>query len=287
MTNQVANIVQCIPVVGNDIAPTAAWISQRGLDVLGRCAIALIILVLGAFLIKFVTAAVRKALQKTKRINALLEKFIVSVVSKTGWAIVLMVVLEKLGVDVGPLVAGLGVTGFIVGFACQESLANLAAGIMIALNQPFKVGDYIIADSVQGSVLELNMMATVLATADNKRITVPNKSVWGGPITNFSALGKRRVDTVVGIAYGSDIAKAIRIAMEAVMQVPGVLEDPAPVVAVAALDSSAVNLNVRPWANCSDYWAVYSGTQQAVKEAFDKNGISIPFPQIDVHMVNA
>ena len=287
MTNQVTNVVQSVPVVGGDLAPAASWLSEHGMEMLGRCAAALVILILGGIVVKLATMAFHKTLQKSKRVNPLLEKFLASVASKTGWAVVLMLVLGKLGVDVGPLVAGLGVTGFIVGFACQESLSNLAAGIMIALNQPFKVGDYIVAGGVEGSVLELNMMAAVLATADNKRVTVPNKSVWGGPITNFSALGKRRVDTVVGIAYGSDIEKAVRIAREAVMQVPGVLEDPAPAVAVAALDASAVTLNVRPWANCADYWAVYSGVQRAVKEAFDKNGVHIPYQQIDVHVKNA
>ncbi len=286
MTNEVANVVQSIPVIGGDLAPTATWITEHGMDILERVLAALIILVLGGLVVKFVTAAVRKALQKAKRVNELLEKFLVSVVSKTGWALVLMLVLDKLGVDVGPLVAGLGVTGFIVGFACQESLANLAAGIMIALNSPFKVGDYVIAGGIEGSVLELNMMAAVLATADNKRVTVPNKSVWGGPITNFSALGTRRVDTVVGIAYGSDVAKAIRVAKEAISSLPGVLENPAPVVMVGSLADSAINLYVRPWAKGVDYWDVYSGAQQAVKEAFEKNGIKIPFPQMDVHMVN-
>ena len=287
MTNQVTNVVQSIPVVGGDLAPAASWLSEHGREMLGRCAAALVIRILGGIVVKLATMAFHKTLQKSKRVNPLLEKVLASVASKTGWAVVLMLVLGKLGVDVGPLVAGLGVTGFIVGFACQESLSNLAAGIMIALNQPFKVGDYIVAGGVEGSVLELNMMAAVLATADNKRVTVPNKSVWGGPITNFSALGKRRVDTVVGIAYGSDIEKAVRIAREAVMQVPGVLEDPAPAVAVAALHASAVPLNVRPWANCADYWAVYSGVQRAVTEAFNKNGVHIPYQQIDVHVKNA
>jgi len=287
MTNQVVEAVHSLPVVGDDIAPAAEWVIENGLDFLGRVLVALVILVVGGLVVKLAANAVRKALQKAKRVNELLEKFLVSVVSKTGWAVVIMLVLGKLGVDVGPLVAGLGVTGFIVGFACQESLANLAAGIMIALNQPFKVGDYVIAGGVEGSVKELNMMAAVLATADNKRVTVPNKSVWGGPITNFSALGTRRVDTVIGIAYGSDIAKAIRVALETVAQVPGVLEDPAPSVSIAALGDSAITLNVRPWASSADYWAVYSGVQKAVKEAFDKNGIAIPFPQIDVHMANS
>ncbi len=286
-TNQVASAVQSIPLIGGDLAPAANWVSQHGMDFLLRCVGALLIIIVGAIVVKIATAAVRRSLLKAKRVNELLQKFIVSVVSKTGWALVLMLALGKLGVDVGPLIAGLGVTGFILGFACQESLSNLAAGIMIALNQPFKVGDYVIAGGIEGAVLELNMMAAVLATADNKRVTVPNKSVWGGPITNFSALGKRRVDTVVGIAYGSDINKAVEVARAALAQVPGVLADPAPGVAVGSLDASAITINVRPWANCADYWAVYSGAQQAVKEAFDKNGIQIPFPQMDVHVKNA
>ena len=286
-TNQVASVVQSIPLIGGDLAPAANWISEHGMDFLLRCVGALLIIIVGAIVVKIATAAVRRSLLKAKRVNELLQKFIVSVVSKTGWALVLMLALGKLGVDVGPLIAGLGVTGFILGFACQESLSNLAAGIMIALNQPFKVGDYVIAGGIEGAVLELNMMAAVLATADNKRVTVPNKSVWGGPITNFSALGKRRVDTVVAVAYGTDLTKAVSAARAALAKVPGVLPDPAPTVAVGLLGESSVTINVRPWAACADYWTVFSGAQQAVKEAFEREGISIPFPQLSVHMANS
>ena len=287
MTNDVVSVVQSIPVVGGDIAPAASWISEHGLEMLSRLVSALVIFVIGVIVVKLVTAMVGKALEKTKRVNALLEKFLLSIVSKTGWALVIMVVLGKLGVDIGPLVAGLGVTGFIIGFACQESLSNLAAGIMIALNSPFKVGDYVIAGGIEGSVKELNMMATVLTTPDNKRITVPNKGVWGGPITNFNALGTRRVDMTVGIAYGSDMAKALEIAASVTASVPGVLQDPPLAVSIAGLDSSAITLNIRPWANSADYWGVRSAVQKAVKEAFDKNGIEIPFQQIDVRMKTA
>lgn len=266
------------------VAGAWGWVVQHGLEFALNAAAALLILLAGGLAVKAMTAAARGALQRTKRVNELLEKFICSVVNKAGWAVVLMLALQRLGVNVGPLIAGLGVTGFILGFAFQESLGNLASGMMIALNQPFKVGDYVIAGGVEGSVLELNMMAAVLATADNKRVTVPNKTVWGGAITNFSALGKRRVDTVIGIAYGSDIAKAKAVALEAVKAIPGVLADPEPGVAVASLDDSAVTLAVRPWSSCADYWAVKDATQHKVKEAFDKAGIEIPFPQIDVHM---
>jgi len=193
-------------------------------------------------------------------------------------------VLGKLGVDIGPIVAGLGVTGFILGFAFQESLGNLASGLMIAVNQPFKIGDYVVVAGNEGTVLKVDMMATELATADNKKIVIPNKSAWGAPITNFSALGRRRVDIKIGIDYASDVGKAIEIALSALSAVPGVLKTPAPAVSVASLDDSQVTLNVRPWAEGGDYWAVYNATCQAVKTAFERNGVNIPFPQLTVHM---
>ena len=264
-----------------------AWLTENGLDFAVNLLAVILILIVGGLVVKGITAAVRKALSKSKRVDELLRTFICSVVSKTGWAILFIIALGRLGVDVGPLVASLGVTGVVLGFAFKESLGSLASGLMIALNHPFKVGDYIIAGGVEGSVTELNMMATVLATADNKKITVPNASVWGSAITNFSALGKRRVDTVVAVAYGTDLTKAVSVARAALAKVPGVLSDPAPAVAVGSLGESAVTINVRPWAACTDYWAVFSGAQQAVKEAFEREGISIPFPQLSVHMANS
>ena len=263
------------------------WLTENGLDFLVNVVAAILILLVGGLVVKGIVAAVRKALMKSKRVDELLRTFICSVVSKTGWAILFIIALGRLGVDVGPLVASLGVTGVVLGFAFKESLGSLASGLMIALNHPFKVGDYVIAGGVEGTVTELNMMATVLATADNKKVTVPNAAVWGSAITNFSALGKRRVDTVVAVAYGTDLTKAVSVARVALEKVPGVLADPAPAVAVGSLGESAVTINVRPWAACADYWAVFSGTQQAVKEAFEREGITIPFPQIDVHMANS
>ena len=251
------------------------WLTENGLDFAVNVLSALLILIVGGLVVKGITAAVRKALTKSKRVDELLRTFICSVVSKTGWAILFIIALGRLGVDVGPLVASLGVTGVVLGFAFKESLGSLASGLMIALNHPFKVGDYIVAGGVEGSVTELNMMATVLATADNKKVTVPNAAVWGSAITNFSALGKRRVDTVVAVAYGTDLTKAVTVARAALEKVQGVLADPAPAVAVGSLGESAVTINVRPWAACADYWAVFSGTQQAVKEAFECEGITI------------
>ena len=263
-----------------------AWLSEKGVSFAINVVTAILILIVGALVIKLIRGTVARALAKVNKMSKLLSDFLVSVVSKTCWAVLLLLVLQRLGVNVGPLVAGLGITGFILGFAFQETLGSFAAGMMIALNQPFKVGDYVVAGGVEGAVLELNMMATVFATADNKKVVVPNKVVWGSAITNFSALGKRRVDTKICVAYGTDLKKAVEIAREALKAVPGVLADPAPAVAVASLDDSAVTVNLRPWAACADYWAVYSAAQEAVKKAFDENGINIPFPQIDVHMIS-
>lgn len=259
-----------------------AWLTQNGVSFAVNVIGAVLILVLGGFVVKGLVAGLRKALGKSARVDELLKTFLCSVASKVGWAILIVIALGRLGVDVGPLVASLGVTGVVLGFAFKESLGSLAAGLMIALNHPFKVGDYVIVAGVEGGVTELNMMATVLATADNKKVTVPNNAVWGSAITNFSALGKRRVDTQTGVAYGTDLNKAVAVALEAVKSVPGVLADPAPVVAVDSLGDSEVVLNVRPWSTCADYWAVYSAVQVAVTEAFDKAGIEIPFPQLEI-----
>jgi len=258
------------------------WFSDRGPQILVNVAVAAVIFLVGWLLIRIVDMLIRRAFARGKR-KRLLTNFVVSVITKSCWAVLLIMVLGRLGVDVAPLIAGLGVTGFILGFAFQESLGNLASGLMIAINEPFKVGDFIEAAGLQGSVLEVNMMATVLATGDNKRIVIPNKSVWGGPITDYSAMETRRVDLQVGVAYGADIEKAIDVIRETVLNVPGVLAEPAPTVATAALAESQVTINVRPWAKNADYWAVYSATLKAVKDELGRAGIEIPFPQVTVH----
>ena len=285
-TNGLADVLNAQLAQGQELwNQILTWLSERGVSFAVNLLAALLILLVGAIVIKLIRAATARTLSKVKRMNQLLSDFIVSVVGKACWAVLLLVVLQRLGVNVGPLVAGLGVTGFIIGFAFQETLGSFAAGMMIALNQPFKVGDYVVAGGVEGVVLELNMMATVFATADNKKVVVPNKVVWGSAITNFSALGRRRVDTRIAVDYGTDLKKAVAIALDTLKSLPGVLADPAPAVAVASLDESAVTINLRPWAACADYWAVYSLAQESVKKAFEENGIKIPFRQIDVHMV--
>ena len=266
----------------NFVGRLKEWMAGSGVDLLTNLLVSAVILLVGWVVIRLVDKALRKAMARANR-KVLLVNFIVSVVTKVGWAILLVTILSRLGVDVTPLIAGLGVTGFILGFAFQESLGNLASGLMIAVNEPFKVGDVVDAAGHTGSVLEVNMMATVMLTPDNKRIVLPNKGVWGGPIVNYSAMDTRRVDLQVGIAYGEDVEKAVSVIRYAVRRVPGVLATPEPAVAVAGLDASQVTINVRPWAKNADYWSVRSATLQTVKEELDRVGIEIPFPQVVVH----
>ena len=294
-TNEVANAsVGVKAVVANSLSSQLSagqdlyqqivtWISEKGVDFAINVISAALIFLVGWLVIRLIGAAVLRALTRNGKKKTLFTSFVSSVVMKICWAILLVMVLGRLGVDVAPLIAGFGVTGFILGFAFQESLGNLASGMMIAINEPFKVGDVVDAAGHTGAIVEVNMMATVMATADNKRIVLPNKSVWGGPIVNYSALDKRRVDLQVGIAYGENVERAISVIRETVAKVPGVLAEPAPAVAVAGLDESQVTMNVRPWSKTCDYWAVYSGVLQAVKEELDRAGIEIPFPQVMVH----
>lgn len=294
ITNQVAalppqtDITQVLAAEVNNgkalLNTVLTWFTERGLSFAVNVLVALLLLVIGAYLIRLLTDATRKTLEKTGRVNTLLQHFLCSVVNKSAWVLLLMVILQRLNVNIAPLIAGLGVTGFILGFAFQESLGNLAAGMMIALNQPFKVGDYVLVGGIEGIVRELNMMATTLTTADNKKVVVPNKVVWGTAITNFTAMEQRRVDVGVGVAYGADLVRAKQVALDVLRAHPLVLKDPAPAVEVMQLGDSSVNLVLRPWGKPDDYWTIYFGITQAVKEAFDKNGVEIPFPQLDVHM---
>ena len=276
MTNQVAEQANQLMV----------WLQARGAEIALTAIHALVILAIGAVVIHFLSKALMKVLEKTKLgRESLIAKFIVSVAVKTAWAFLIVVVLGKLGVDVGPIIAGLGVTGFVLGFAFQESLGSFAAGLMIALNKPFKVGEYVAVAGFEGTVLHLDMMAVTLSTADNRKITIPNKQAWGQPIVNYSALELRRVDLTIGIAYGADIELAQKTAIETLAALPQVIAHPPPMAEVKSLDDSAVTLTVRAWVKNADYWTVFFNGNRLVKKAFDAAGLAIPFPQIDVHMV--
>jgi small conductance mechanosensitive channel len=259
------------------------WAVQNGADFLVNLVVFLIIILIGKFLVNWACGAVRASLKRAKNVSELMENFTVNVVSKVLWVLVILVAASRFGINPAPIVAGLGVGGFIFGFAFQDALGNLASGMMIALNTPFHLGDVVEIGGNLGTVKEMNMMATTLTTPDNKKVVVPNKSVWGSPITNYTAMDTRRVDLTAGIAYGENIGKARDVILAAVKGVEGVLADPDVTVEVVEMADSSVNFVVRPWAATADYWKVYFASNRAIKEALDAASIEIPFPQMDVH----
>jgi len=209
-----------------------------------------------------------------KRSNAdeTLVKFLISLTRITLLTFLFIMVLGALGVQTASFIAVLGAAGLAVGFALQGSLSNFASGVMLIIFRPFKAGDYVEAGS------------TIMKTPDNKRVIIPNSKITGDTITNYSAMDTRRIDMVFGIGYGDDIKKAKDILTQLVTADSRVLKDPAPVVAVLELADSSVNFAVRPWVKTADYWDLYFDLTEKVKLTFDQEGISIPFPQTDVHL---
>ncbi len=218
------------------------------------------------------------------KISQLLKNMIVSTAGGLVLLLGVLFGLAQLGISVGPLLAGLGIAGFIVGFALQDTLGNFAAGMMILLFRPYDVGDVVEAGGVFGKVSDMSLVNTTILTFDNQTLVMPNSKIWGDVIKNVTAQEKRRVDMTFGIGYGDDIPKAEKVLTEIVTGHDKVLEDPAPVVRLNTLNESSVDFIVRPWVNKDDYWDVYWDITRAVKIRFDEDGISIPFPQRDIHL---
>lgn len=228
---------------------------------------------------------VRRAVSTSKlSISVLLQEFFVTLASKAVLILGVLVALSQLGIQLGPLLAGLGVAGFIIGFALQDTLSNFASGMMILVYRPYDVGDVVEAGGVMGKVKQMSLVSTTILTFDNQKLVVPNNKIWGDVIRNVTAEGTRRVDLVFGISYQDDIAHAERVLWEIVNAHELVLTEPAPVIRLHTLGESSVDFVVRPWVATAEYWTVYWDITRAVKERFDAEGISIPFPQRDVHL---
>lgn len=262
---------------------TTEWLVENASVLAVNLVVAILILLVGKFLIRALCRITRGILSRSARVSQVLENFIVDVLHKVLWGFVGMIVLSQVGINIVPLIAGLGIAGFILGFAFQETLGNLAAGLMVLLNQPFKIGEYIETGGIAGTVQDLNLMATTLTTPDNKRVIVPNRAIWGTSIVNYSSMDTRRVDLKVGISYTSDIGKACELISGLLKADDRVLDEPVPVVEVFEMADSSVNLVVRPWCKTPDYWPLYFSLNRTIKETLDRDGIEIPFPQLDVH----
>jgi small conductance mechanosensitive channel len=247
--------------------------------------IALIILIVGIWIAKKLTKITENLMGK-RNMDPTLTKFIAGLVKILLYVIVIIAAIDKAGIESTSFVAILGAAGLAVGFALQGSLSNFAAGVMLIIFKPIKVGDFVEAAGVMGSVEEIGIFVTTLVTPDNKTIYVPNSQMGGGIITNYSVKDTRRVDMEFGIGYSDDIDKARKVIFEVLSNDSRILKDPAPDVFVATLADSSVNFKVRPWVNKADYWGVYFDVTENIKKKFDENNISIPFPQTDVHLYN-
>lgn len=254
--------------------------TEYGLKVIG----AVVILVLGRIAAGMGRKLLRRGLARTK-VDPAVTSFLASLVYIAILTFAILAALAQFGIQTASFVAVLGAAAFAVGFALQGSLANFAAGVLILLFRPFRIGDFVEAGGVMGTVKEITLFTTELATVDNVQVIVPNGQMTGGVIKNFSANDTRRVDLVIGISYGSPIQKAAEIMQRLIQEDKRILAEPAPTIAVAELADSSVNFVVRPWVKKEDYWSVRFDLLQNVKQAFDANGIEIPFPQRTVHMV--
>jgi small conductance mechanosensitive channel len=255
------------------------WIALYGLKVVA----ALAILIIGRFAAIGIRSVIRRLLQKS-RLDDTLVSFVTSLSYVTIMAFVLIAAVAQLGVQTTSFVAIVGAAGLAVGLALQGSLANFAAGILMIIFKPFKVGDFIEGGGVSGVVEEIGIFTTELKSPDNKKIIVPNGKMTSDNIVNYTAKDSRRVDIVTGVSYGDDINKVKTVLNDILSNDGRILKDPAPTIGILELADSSVNFAVRPWVKTEDYWNVFFATQESIKKRFDAEGINIPFPQQDVHI---
>jgi small conductance mechanosensitive channel len=285
----VDSVVETPPITAVRAAITTGttWLtSMDGGGALALSALKAAAAITGAwFLAIFLARVARRAMKKVKKASALLSDFVVLSVRRMVLFIGLLIALSQLGVDMTPLLAAIGAAGLVVGLALQGTLSNFASGLLIMTNRPFDVGDLVSTSGIDGHVRGMTLLSTCIETLDSRTIFIPNNMVWGDTITNVTANPMRRLDLIFGIAYEDDFKKAQKILLELVENHPKVLSDPAPLVRVHELGDSSVNFAVRPWVHNDDYWEVHWDLTEAVKEHFDKKGVSIPFPQRDVHLI--
>lgn len=252
-----------------------------------RVVAAIVILVVGFWFAGVVKRKLHYALMKNKVVDEMLAGFLSAIAKYLVVAVTVLAVLNKFGVETTSLIAVLGAAGLAVGLALQGTLSNVAAGVMLLFLRPFKVGDFVEVAGQAGTVKGVSLFTTEMSTGDNIQIIMPNSQVWGSAIKNYSAHDTRRVDLVAGIAYEDDIDQAMAVLEGLIKKEARIMQDPAPVLAVGELADSSVNIIMRLWVKSSDYWGVRWDMTKVMKQTFDKEGISIPYPQQVVHHVKA
>ncbi len=267
-------------LIQNDIVST--YILPWGTKI----ALAIVIFFVGRWIARLLIKAL-EGLMTRSSLDKMLVTFLGNMAYAALLAVVVLAALEQLGINTTSALAVLGAAGLAIGLALQGSLSNFAAGAMLIVFRPFTSGDFVEVAGISGLVEEIRIFNTVLRTADNREITVPNGQIYAGTIINYSARPTRRIDLVFGIGYGDDIRRAKQLIEDVLNNDDRILTDPAPVIMVTDLADSSVNLAVRPWVNTADYWPVRSDLLENTKRAFDANGISIPYPQREVHVLDS
>ena len=255
------------------------WLALYGLKIIAAIAI----LILGRIAAGLARSLVRRILRKSK-VDETLVSFLGSLTYIGILAFIVIAAVAQLGVQTASFIAVLGAAGLAVGLALQGSLANFAAGVLMIIFKPFKIGDYITAGGVSGSVEAIGIFTTELKSPDNRKIIVPNAKVTGDSIVNFSAKEQRRIDMIAGVSYSDDLAKVKQVLQGILSEDERILKEPAPTIGLLEMAESSINFAVRPWVKTTDYWDVFFATQEKIKQRFDAEGISIPFPQRDVHL---
>ncbi len=263
----------------NIIPVLQEWAAIYGIKIVA----ALIIFVVGRWVAKALKNLTRKLMERAK-VDPTLIPFVANLIYMLLITVVIIAALNKLGIQTTSLIAIIGAAGLAIGLALQGSLANFAAGILILIFRPFKVGDYIEGAGTAGTVEKIEIFTTHLKTPDNREIIIPNAKLTGDNIVNYTAKEIRRMDLVFGVSYGDDLKKVKEVLYRVLQEDDRVLKDPAPMVGVIDLADSSVNFAVRPWVRTAEYWTIFFDLKEAVKKRFDAEGISIPFPQSDVHL---
>ena len=245
---------------------------------------AILIYVIGRWVTKLVVKSVAKLMNKSN-VDASLTKFAGNIIGSVLTIFVLIAAIEQLGVDTTSIMAIFAAAGLAVGLALKDSLSNFSAGVMLIMFKPFKIGDFVNAGGSSGVIEEIQIFNTIMRTGDNQEIIIPNSHIYGGSITNVSARDTRRIDLVIGIGYDDNIGTAKSVIEDIISSNALILNDPAPTIMVLELGESCIDIAVRPWVKTGDYWGVRAELLQTIKETFDEKGISIPYPQRDVHMI--
>ncbi|MFA7084638.1 MAG: mechanosensitive ion channel domain-containing protein [Arcobacteraceae bacterium] len=254
------------------------------LDFIGNAIFALIIFFVGKWLVGEATNIIVKLLQKSSKLDQTLVIFFKNIIYYALLIVVILTALEQVGIQTTSFLAILGAAALAIGLALKDSLSNFASGVLIILFKPFKIGDFVTAGGVSGSVMEIHLFNTEFKTGDNQKILIPNSSITSGNITNVNAHKKRRVDLLIGVGYDDDIKKVKALLTTILQSHEKILQEEANKIAVSELADSSVNFVVRAWVNTPDYWDVRFDLIENIKTKFDEEGISIPYPQTDVHL---